>query len=126
MVASVGTRLRICADVNRTGSSFSTRDTHNKNILTINLLDLNHTSGNYISAYLLAIVDHVPKILLQFLSINILRNKSTILLLAYTKQNNSTIGIGKSRIGLPERSRETTFSLLSLKLIMFSVFTEFV
>ena len=96
MIASICTRLWIRADVNRPGSSFSTRDTHNKNFLIIDLFDLNHTSGNDIRANLLAVVDHVPEVFLQFLCIDIFRHKSTVLLLADSKQYDSTIRIGKS------------------------------
>ncbi len=50
--------------------------------------------------------------------------QGAILSFANAKQNDATVGIGKSRICLPERARETPFGRLGLKLIMFSIFAE--
>lgn len=102
MVAAVSSGFRIHSYVDRACRSFCTGDTYDKYFLPVELLYLHHTVGDNVGTDFLAVIDHIPEIFLQFLSIDLFRHKSPVFLFAHTEQDYSAIGIGKSRVGFPE------------------------
>ena len=72
MISTICARLRIQTDVHRASHSFCSRHTHNKNFMSVKFFNIDHSISDDVCANLLSIVNHVPKIFTQFLSINTL------------------------------------------------------
>ena len=108
MIAAISAFNWICTYIYRTHLSFSTRYFDNNNLLIINSLNRYHLIGKDVEAYLLLIIDGIPKITNKLIGIRNARYMQLMFLVFFnTQHNKSTIGVSERRIGLPYAMRES-------------------